>query len=98
MFLGSGKIIKKDECNVVDGFVLPENSISVASVNTENQTVLLLNTDWKVPFNTDFPDQQYYTGYLERAYNVKFLMHRIWILLFTILTVLSENSILTAVK
>lgn len=71
VFLGSGKIIKKDECNVVDGFVLPENSISVASVNTENQTVLLLNTDWKVPFNTDFPDQQYYTGYLERAYNVK---------------------------
>lgn len=72
MFLGSGKIIKKDECNVVDGFVLPGNSISVASVNTENQTVLLLNTDWKVPFNADFPDQQYYTGYLERAYNVKF--------------------------
>lgn len=50
---------------------MPENSISVASVNTENQTVLLLKTDWKVPFNTDFPDQQYYTGYLERAYNVK---------------------------
>ena len=70
-FLGSGKIIKKDECNVVDGFVLPENSISVASVNTKKQTGLLLKTDWKVPFNADFPDQQYYTGYLERAYNVK---------------------------
>ena len=77
---------------------MPENSISVASVNTENQTVLLLNTDWKVPFNTDFPDQQYYTGYLERAYNVKFFNASYLILLFTILTVLSENSILTAVK
>ena len=82
-FSVQAKIINKDECNVVDGFVLPENSISVASVNTENQTVLLLKTDWKVPFNTDFPDQQYYTGYLERAYNVKFFsMHRIWIFTF----------------
>lgn len=71
VFLGSGKIIKKDECNVIDGFVLPENSISVASVNTKKQTGLLLKTDWKVPFNADFPDQQYYTGYLGRAYNVK---------------------------
>ena len=71
VFLGSGKIIKKADCNVVDGFVLPENSISVVSVNTKEQTGLLLKTDWKVPFNADFPYQQYYTGYLERAYNVK---------------------------
>lgn len=98
VFLGSGKIIKKDECNVVDGFVLPENSISVASVNTENQTVLFLKLIGKYRLIQIFPINNTIPVILNVHIMLNLLMHRIWILLFTILTVLSENSILTAAK
>ncbi len=67
----SGVITKKENVQVFDGYVLPNNSVaSFDSVTASGYTNAVVTTGWKVPVNCDFKPQAYYQGYNGRIFNV----------------------------
>lgn len=68
--LNSGRKIKQSECSVVNGNIMPINTISAYKSYTDNDTNVILTMNWKVPFNAEIKNQQYYKGYRSGEFNV----------------------------
>ena len=69
--LGSGVITKKENVQLFDGYVMPQNSVASYSAATDGAyTNAVVTTNWKVPINADFKQQAYYKGYNGRIFNV----------------------------
>lgn len=56
---------------ILGGYVLPENNINLDSVSTTEGTTLTFTSSYPVFVKLLQEPQQYYTGYLERIYNIK---------------------------
>ncbi|MBR1811053.1 MAG: N-acetylmuramoyl-L-alanine amidase [Clostridia bacterium] len=72
-YLESGVKVNGDYLRVTEnGFLLPDNSLTYDTAETVNGGVKLkFHTDWVVPVQVTLAPQAYYTGYLERIYNVE---------------------------
>ncbi len=55
---------------ILDGYRLPDNGVTLVSIDTEDETTITLSSTYPcfVKFNLD--PQEYYEGYLQRIYNV----------------------------
>lgn len=68
--LASGKRIKRDMVDLVNINDPGDNSLEVISVlNGYGKLQITLKTDWRVPYNIDYPGQNYYYSY-KKNYNV----------------------------
>ncbi len=68
--LASGMRVKRDMVDLVSVTGLNDNSIEVLSVTDGlGKLQITLKTDWKVPYNIDYPGQNYYYSY-NKYFNV----------------------------
>jgi len=68
--LASGMRIKRDMVNLVSMGTVKDNTLSVQSVVSGlGKLQITLETDWRVPYNIDYPGQNYYYSY-KKYYNV----------------------------
>ncbi len=68
--LASGMRIKRDMVNLVSMGTVKDNTLSVQSVVSGlGKLQITLETDWRVPYNIDYPGQNYYYSY-NKYYNV----------------------------
>ncbi len=56
---------------IIGGYVLPDNSVNLESVSYDDGDVFTFSFDYPVFIKTNLAPQEYYTGYLERIYNVE---------------------------
>lgn len=67
----SGAKIKKEDVDVFDGFVMPNNSLAAYnSYTSDGYSSAVITTNWKTPVHADFKQQAYYQGYNGRIFNV----------------------------
>ncbi len=68
--LASGRKIKRENVDLVSTSGMGDNSLEVVSVISGlNKLQITLKTKWKVPYNIDYPGQNYYYSY-KKNYNV----------------------------
>lgn len=68
--LASGMRIKRDMVDLVSMGTVRDNTISVRSVVSGlGKLQITLKTDWRVPYNIDYPGQNYYYSY-KKHFNV----------------------------
>lgn len=68
--LASGVRVKRDMADLVSSSGMKDNTISVQSVVSGlGKLQITLKTDWRVPYNIDYPGQNYYYSY-KKNYNV----------------------------
>lgn len=65
------KIYMAETRLILDGYTLPENNINLDSVSAENGTVLTFSSAYPTFVKFIEAPQDYYTGYLERIYNIE---------------------------
>ncbi|MBQ8210189.1 MAG: N-acetylmuramoyl-L-alanine amidase [Clostridia bacterium] len=65
------KIYMSNTRLILGGYVLPDNNINLDSVSVADGTTLTLTSNYPVFVKILQEPQQYYTGYLDRIYNVK---------------------------
>lgn len=71
--LESGVKVNDEYLQIMEnGFLLPENTLAVSTCGmSANGVKFTLDTQWAVPVQMRTEPQEYYVGYLERAYNVE---------------------------
>ncbi|MEG0546725.1 MAG: N-acetylmuramoyl-L-alanine amidase [Oscillospiraceae bacterium] len=67
--LKSGKKMKADEQSTKIGYIMPPNGVSIYKSYTEKNTNIIFTTNWKVPFNLEMKNQDYYKGYAGMVFN-----------------------------
>ncbi|MCD7827895.1 MAG: N-acetylmuramoyl-L-alanine amidase [Clostridiales bacterium] len=65
------KIYAADSRLILDGYVLPDNSVNLESVDTSDDTTVTISSDYPVFVKFNLAPQEYYEGYLQRIYNVE---------------------------
>ncbi len=69
--LASGRrIVKEDVTYIPSGHELPDNSVGVISSNGNNGLEVTLSTVWRVPYSVNRYNQNYFSGYENKKYNV----------------------------
>lgn len=72
LYLNSGmKLYCASTRLILDGFVLPDNSVNLESVNCSEETSLEFSFNYNSFIQTVIAPQKYYKGYLQRIYNVE---------------------------
>lgn len=72
LYLTSGMKLHCDSTRlIISGFVMPDNSISLESVDCSDGTSLLLSSSYDTFIKMILAPQNYHKGYLERIYNVE---------------------------
>ena len=70
--LASGRrIVKEDVTYIPSGHELPENSVSAVLADSSNGLEVSISTLWRVPYSINRYNQDYYSGYEGKKYNVK---------------------------
>ena len=70
--LASGRrIVKEDVTYIPSGHEMPDNSVSVVSSDGSNGLTVSLSTVWRVPYSVNRYNQDYYSGYEGKKYNVR---------------------------
>lgn len=68
--LASGMRVKRDMVDLVSAGTMKDNTINVQSVVSGlGKLQITLKTDWRVPYNIDYPGQNYYYSY-KKYFNV----------------------------
>lgn len=68
--LASGMRVKRDMVDLVSAGTMKDNTLSVRSVvSGVGKLQITLGTDWRVPYNIDYPGQNYYYSY-KKYFNV----------------------------
>ena len=65
------KLHLEDTVLILDGYTLPDNNINLDSVSTNDGTTLTFSVTYPTFVKLVTAPQDYYTGYLERIYNVE---------------------------
>ena len=72
LYLTSGmKVHCADTRFIVDGYIMPENTTTLEATDFSDGTRLTLSQTYSTFIKMFLAPQNYYTGYLERIYNVK---------------------------
>lgn len=72
LYLTSGMKLHCDDTRLIlGGFVMPDNSIKLEKVNHADGTELVFDSPYGTFIKMILAPQNYYTGYLERIYNVE---------------------------
>ncbi len=68
--LASGRKVKRDAVQIIPKTEMGSNNLGVVScVNENGELKITLSTNWKVPYNLNYVNQNYYYGY-KKQYNV----------------------------
>ncbi len=65
------KLHLEDTRLILGGFIMPENNINLESISYSGNTALTFSSSYPVFVKLLQEPQEYYTGYLERIYNVE---------------------------
>lgn len=65
------KLYASDARLIVGGYVLPDNNVTLQAVSTQDKTTLTFSATYPTFSRIVLEPQDYYTGYLQRIYNVE---------------------------
>ncbi|MCQ2462466.1 MAG: N-acetylmuramoyl-L-alanine amidase [Clostridia bacterium] len=69
--LQSGRMVQAEDCSILDGCVLNDNTLTVNSCTADTDGITLnISSTWRVPYTVSIQPQSYKSGYEGKQFNI----------------------------